>query len=85
MNEKDIQRKLEADVASVMGTPQGRDVIWEVLSLCGIYDNQFTGNSGTFFNEGRRSVGIDLIQIINNADPTSYARLLLERAKLEED
>jgi len=84
MNEKDVQKKLEADIGSVLKTPQGRDVIWEILSLCGIYDNQFTGNSGTFFNEGRRSVGLDLIQMMTDADPTAYARLMLERAKLED-
>lgn len=85
MNEKEAQKKLEADVTTVMGIDQGKDLIWEIFSLCGIYDNQFTGNSGTFFNEGRRSVGIDLIQILNDADPTLYPRLLLERARLEED
>jgi len=85
VSEKDLQEKLEANVVSVMATPQGKDVIWEILSLCGIYDNQFTGNSGTFFNEGRRSVGLDIVQMINDADPTSYARLLLERAKTEEE
>ncbi len=85
MNDTDIHKKLEADVNSVMGTPQGKDLIWEVLSLCGIYENQFTGNSSTFFNEGRRSVGIDLIQMLTDADPTLYAQLLLERAKLEEN
>ena len=85
MNEKETQKKLEADITTVMGSDQGKDIIWEILSLCGIYDNQFTGNSGTFFNEGRRSVGIDLIQILNDADPTLYPRLLLERARLEED
>jgi len=84
MNEKDVQRKLEADINSVVSTAQGKDVIWEILSLCGIYDNQFTGNSSTFFNEGRRSVGLDVIQMLTDADRTMYASILLEHAKLEE-
>lgn len=83
MNEKEIQNKLDTDVSTVMSSNQGKDFVWELLSLCGIYDNQFTGNSGTFFNEGRRSVGLDIVQMLNDADPTIYPRILLERAKLE--
>jgi len=82
MSDKDVQKRLEANVSSVMATSQGKDVIWEILSLCGIYDSQFTGNSGTFFNEGRRSVGLDIIQMLQDAEPTMYAQLLLEQAKL---
>lgn len=85
MNEKDIRKKLETDISSTMGTDQGKDTIWEILSLCGIYDNQFTGNSGTFFNEGRRSIGIDIIQMLNDVDPTLYPRLLLEHAQLKDN
>ena len=86
MSEKENLKKTKASIQTVLKTEQGKDFVWEILSLCGIYDNQFTGNSGTFFNEGRRSVGIDIIQtMLNEADPTIYPRLLLERARLEDN
>ena len=84
MSDKEIHDRLKLAVGDVLKTKSGQKFIWEILSLCGIYDNQFTGNSGTFFNEGRRSVGLDIVQMMNDADPTIYPRLLLERAKTEE-
>lgn len=61
----------------------GKEVLFYLLDGCGIYDNQFTGNSQTFFNEGRRSVGLELIALMEEANPRSYARLLLEYNKEE--
>jgi hypothetical protein len=59
-----------------------REVIWHILGLCGIYRDCFTGNAQTNHLEGKRSIGIDILQLIDEADPTAYAELLLEKSKL---
>ena len=70
-----------ANVRQLLKTRQGKDVIWHILSLCNIYSDTFTGNSQTFYLEGRRSVGLQVLQLLEDADPLAYAELLLEKNK----
>ena len=64
-------------------TTAGKAVILELLDMAGIYDTTFTGNSKTYFLEGRRSMGLDLISLLDEADPTAYPTLLLNNIKEE--
>ena len=79
--------KLQNAFREITRHSYGRDVLWYILEECGIYDNTFTGNSQTFFNEGKRAVGLSVIQMLEQANPRSYAKLLLEynNEDLEED
>ena len=61
----------------------GKEFIWHVLAMCNLYGDNFTGNSQTFYLEGKRSVGLQLLQLLEDADPTIYARLLLEKQQIE--
>lgn len=76
---------LEANIRTLAKDPVGREFIWTVLSMCGIYHNQFSGNSTTFFLEGKRAVGLELIELLGDADETIYPSLLLEKAKEAKD
>jgi len=71
------QELLLANLTTVINTKPGRKIIWHILGLCGIYDSSFTGNSSTFYNEGKRDVGLDIHQLMEDADPLMYAKLLL--------
>ena len=75
---------LKRNVQEVVKTRQGREVIWHILGLCNIYSDSFTGNSSTFYNEGRRSVGLQILQLLGDADPGIYPRLVLEKNSNEE-
>jgi hypothetical protein len=44
----------------VMSSALGRRFVWELLGETGMFRDSFTGNSTTFYNEGRRSVGLKL-------------------------
>ena len=45
----------------------GRAVIWRILEEAGIYRQSFTGDAEhTFFNEGRRKVGLEIISWFND-------------------
>lgn len=75
---------LTANVRELLKLRQGREVIWHILSLTNLYGESFTGNSQTFYLEGKRAVGLAILQILEDADPTAYARLLLDKQKEQE-
>ena len=70
-------RKVE-DMKWVLSTEQGRRVIWDLLSFCGIFRSSFTGNSTTFFNEGGRNVGLRLYNQVLTADEIAYLKMRKE-------
>jgi len=74
---------LLAKMRELLKTSYGQDVIWHILSLCDIYSDAFTGNSRTFYNEGKRSIGLQILHFLEEADPTIYGRLILAKQDLE--
>jgi hypothetical protein len=72
------------DLRRLLETKEGRRVLWRILSYCGVYDNAFTGNSTTFFNNGRQDVGKWLIKELLRVSNKSYVNLQLS-ALNEED
>ena len=54
----------------------GAEFLWRLLSRCRLYETSFTGNSQTFFNEGKREIGLWVLAEIMAADPNAYARLM---------
>lgn len=69
---------LIADLRAVLKTASGRKVIYHILDLCNLYADSFTGNSQTFHLEGKRSIGLDILALIQEVDPKAYPKLLLE-------
>lgn len=79
-------RKLEhdqekADFAWLMSDKRGRRFIWRMLEATGVYRSSFTGNSETFFREGARNVGLQLISNIHEFTPDVYTTMLEEQRK----
>jgi len=74
---------LVKNTAELLKYRGGRDFIWYILSLCNLYGDNFTGNSHTFYLEGKRSVGLELLQLLEDVSPGAYAELLLEKQKQE--
>ena len=50
---------------SMLSSPDGKRVLWDILSFCGVFQNAMTGNSRTYFNLGRQSVGQYLMVALN--------------------
>lgn len=71
------EKELE-ELRQVLSSRAGRSVIWRILGWCGVYDSSFTGNSTTFFNEGKRKIGQLLIEELAAADKRVYAKMQLE-------
>lgn len=72
------------NMRAVLNTTAGRKVIWHLLSLCNLYVDNFTGNSQTFFLEGKRSVGLEILQLLESADKKAYPQLLLANIEMED-
>lgn len=73
-----IKRDAEKeDLRALLRSPQGRAVLWRILSYCGVYsDNPFPDLPGAMArHEGKRHIGLWLIREIHDADPHAYARI----------
>jgi hypothetical protein len=79
-------RELElGDFRGIMDSLSGRRFVYRYISKCGVFEQSFTGNNTTFFNEGQRSIGLSLMADINEACPELYMRMIEEsRAKNKE-
>lgn len=71
------ERELEA-LRNILSTYDGRAFLWRLLEECGIYTSSFTGNSTTFFNEGKRHVGLWTLNEIMDVNPNSYQQMRVE-------
>jgi len=78
---KRLQLQEAQDVRDVMATIQGRRLLCKVIERSGIYKCSSTGQTNTtFFNEGGRNQGLQLLlEIIKNA-PESYQLMLKENS-----
>lgn len=83
-NEEIEYDTLVANTRELLKTRAGRDFIWHTLSLTNLYGDIFTGNSTTFYNEGKRSIGIQILELLEDVSKTAYAELLLLKQKAEE-
>ena len=62
IRQMEIQNRDRKGLEAVLGTEEGRWFLMRLLDTCCIMQTTFTGNSQSFFNEGRRSVGIDIVK-----------------------
>lgn len=66
----------------LLDNPHGRRILWKLIGSCGVYKSS-AENSGsfTYFNEGKRSVGLNLIVDICEADPEGFIKLQKQSLK----
>lgn len=77
--EYDVARGQEiSDLNFVLSTVVGRRFFKRILSLTGVDGVSFTGNNTTFYNEGRRSVGCELLFELKKANPDAYISMVKE-------
>mgnify|MGYP003646285780 FL=1 len=77
---KKISRSVVDDLMDVMNTSQGRNVLREILASTGVDISSYTGQTTqTVFHEGRRSIGLNLIELMVDASPDLYLILMKEK------
>src|SRR3990172_8342493 len=84
LRENQDERQRLVDLKSLLELPHGRRFIWWMLESAGVYKSSFTGNSTTFFNEGRRDLGLQLLAKITEASPEALVLMMQESKKREE-
>lgn len=78
-----FERDLDDATEFVLNNKQANVFLWWVLNQCGIYTVTGAGNSMTYFNEGKRNVGLAIINRICSVEPEAYARLMLSQRLIE--
>ena len=76
------QRQADRDLEEMLDNPAGRRVLMRLIDSTGVFVRSFTGNSATFHREGRRSVGLDVVEHIERVRPGSFAKLQQEALAL---
>lgn len=82
---EEIERKqllaleqLEDGIRFVLESEKGRRVMWWLLAECGVFRTSMTGNSMTYFNEGKRDIGLRLMDRIMSLRPDMYSEMYRE-------
>lgn len=67
------------DFKSIMATVGGRRIIYRYIALCGVFESSVGnfGTNSTFYNEGKRSVGLALLMDCNEC-PNEYFKMIEE-------
>jgi len=81
---RDREREL-SDIRHVMQSATGRRFIWRVLSEARIFEPCFTGNSHTFYNEGRREHGLIFFKDVMESCPEEFRLAQNENFKSENE
>lgn len=84
-SEKDKREQvyLETAARNLLQTDDGRRVFFWIIDMTGVFTTSFTGNSTTFFLEGKRTVGLELYKLLMTAEPSAL-QILMDYKKNEE-
>jgi hypothetical protein len=79
---RDLQKK--AALRTLMGAPEGRMWMWDLLSRCGVYHSSYSSDAlAMAFHEGHRNIGLTLTAEINRLSPEIYAKMVTENQEKE--
>ena len=77
MNQQDkIQKRLaderKSDLEWMLLNERGRRILFRLIEDTRSFEVSFTGNSGSYFNDGRKSVGLELFHEVMGISPESF-------------
>lgn len=82
LKEKEEQRL--RDFGCIMDTPEGRRFVFDLIDRrCGVFSPSYTGNSETYLREGKRAVGIELMQESQEKFSNQYVLMISEAFSLK--
>lgn len=75
-----------ADIRAVLGTPQGRRFYWRLLEKANVFGASFTDSAArTAYLEGKRGMGIELMQEVQRYAPADHVLTLNEQLALQRE
>ena len=63
-------------IEAIADTQHGREFLWWLFELCGVFGTSYTGNSDTYFNEGRRAVGNEVLHRLVKVKPEIFQAMI---------
>lgn len=72
-----------ADMKFLLDCQSGRRFIFDLLDSTGAFDQSFTGNSGSFFNDGKKAVGLKLFHEVMRLEPNRFTQMWQEHQDAE--
>tara|TARA_R110000824_G_scaffold183673_1_gene364708 strand:- start:1133 stop:1447 length:315 start_codon:yes stop_codon:yes gene_type:complete len=81
----DLQTAREKeDMSAMLNNPAGRRVLWRIMEQSKLLaPDMFTGNSTTFYNLGKRDLGLWLYNDIMGSEPKAFLTMMNDQ--LQED
>lgn len=65
------------DMSAMLNSPSGRRVLWRVMDQSKLLaPDMFTGNSTTFYNLGKRDLGLWLYNEIMGSEPKAFLTMM---------
>lgn len=71
------------DLLWLTSDERGINVLRRILGRCGLFELSFTGNSTTFFNEGKRDVGLWLTDEVLKVNPQAYLKAITKKEEVK--
>lgn len=73
---KRIRARELSDIRKVLSTVEGRRFIYRLWGMAGIFRCSFSANANqTAFNEGKRDIGLAILNDVNKAEKTAFAQM----------
>lgn len=80
--EEEQKRRDDRDkenIREVCSTPKGKRFLWDLMSDCHVFHSSFgASNDHTNFNEGKRDIGLGILNLILNACPQRFQEMQRE-------
>ena len=80
MSSPKLKKRAVYDLQTVLKTPQGRRVLWQILQAAQVRQHGFVPGDAlaTAFHCGQRSIGLFLLEEIEQAAPGAYQQMRSE-------
>lgn len=76
-SEKWLAQRRANDWRTIVGSPEGRRVLWSLLEQCKVFESIMETSARIYYNAGRQDFGHLIIAEITTADPLAW--LLMQR------
>ena len=71
-----VEQGISQAIESIAETAQGRDFLWWLFEMCGVFASSYTGNSDTYRNEGRREIGLEVLHRLVKVKPEIFQAMI---------
>ncbi|MBO5911353.1 MAG: hypothetical protein J6Q05_04080 [Elusimicrobiaceae bacterium] len=77
MSSSKLKKRTVYDLQTVLKTPQGRRILWQLLQVAQVRQHGFIPGDAlaTAFHCGQRSIGLFLLEEIEQAQPGAYQQM----------